>query len=124
MAWNSSVNGDWSTADFSKAPWVSGVMTLTHEEVLHVIIETQKIIENFKVTSNFSIPDDNTYVVPRYNELDWEKCINGDTYAVIKGYDPEINISGIDANGIVIPNDPPIDEETSGDIEQPLEQGE
>ena len=113
MAWNSSVNGDWSHADFSKAPWTGGVMTLTHEEVLHVQTETQKIIAAYAPKHEESTtPDDNTYVVPKYNELDWEKCINGDTYAVIKGYNPEVNILGIDANGIILPIEEPVIEET------------
>jgi hypothetical protein len=104
MAWNSLVDGDWSKADFTKAPWVGGVMTLTHEEVLRVQTEVAKIIEAYVPAPEYSyssVPPDNEYIVPKYNQSDWEKCINGDTYAVIKGYDPDVHTLGIDANGIV-----------------------
>lgn len=112
MPWNSAVNGDWSQADFSKAPWVGGVMELTHDEVMHVKTETQVIIESYILT-NGTTPPDNEWVVPRYNELDWEKCINGDTYAVIKQYDPEFCTMGIGADGQIIMPEEPIEEPTT-----------
>lgn len=110
MAWNGW--GEGIESDFTKAPWVSGVMTLTHEEVLHVLEQTQIIIDAFVADKGYE-PPANEWVVPRYNELDWAKCINGDTYAVIKSYNPEVNTLGIDANGIV---QEPVEEE------QPLEE--
>lgn len=121
MAWNGW--GEGIETDWNAAPWTNEVMTLTHEEVLHVLTETQRIIDEFKVSSNFGAPTDE-YVVPKYNESDWTKCINGLTYNVIKEYNPEVNTLGIESTGIVIPNETPIDEEISGDIEQPLETGE
>lgn len=99
--WNGPKNGtDWSTVDFTKPGWVNGVMELTHEEVVHVLTETQRIIDEFNPDNEFSNPSDE-YVVPEYNKSDWEKCINGDTYNIIKQYDPEVNTQGIDANGII-----------------------
>jgi hypothetical protein len=117
MAWNGW--GEGLTTDFTKAPWTGGVMTLTHEEVLHVQTETAKIIEAYVPKYGEPLtPPDNEYVVPRYNELDWEKCINGDTYAVIKGYDPLVHQFGIDSNGIILPESTPITEETSQPVEE------
>jgi hypothetical protein len=92
--------GEGIQTDFNSAPWTNEVMTLTHEEVVHVITETNKIIDEFKVSNSFGAPTDE-YVVPKYNESDWAKCINGVTYNVIKGYDPAVNTLGIDGNGIV-----------------------
>jgi hypothetical protein len=101
MAWNGW--GEGLNPDYTKAPWTSGVMTLTHEEVLHVLDVTGQIIADYQAANNGATPDDNTYVVPEYNKSDWTKCVNGDTYAVIKSYDPAINTLGIDENGIVQP---------------------
>lgn len=116
--WNGPINGDWSNVDFAKAPWLTGaIMTLDHEEVLHVQTECAKIIDEFKASNDFTTPVDE-YVVPRYNESDWEKCINGDTYAVIKQYDPEVNTLGINENGIIMPEETPVEEEAAkeGDL--------
>lgn len=99
MAWNGW--GEGLNPDYSKPPWVGGVMTLSHEEVIHVQTECGIIIQAFIDANGYS-PDDNTYVVPRYNESDWSKCINGDTYAVIKQYDPAVHTLGIDENGIIL----------------------
>lgn len=96
MAWNGPIGGtDYSTCDFTKAPWVSGIAELTHEEVLFVI-EACSEIEVGHETDDF-------YIQSRYNELTgYEKAINGETYFCIKGYNPEINTLGIDANGIIL----------------------
>lgn len=116
MAWNGPTGGtDWSTCDFSKPAWVAGVMTLSHEEVLHVQEVSGQIIADYQAANNGATPPDMEYVLPEYNKKDWEKCVNGDTYAVIKGYDPSINLWGINANGIVpdpnaVPEEPPMEE--------------
>lgn len=109
MTWNSTVDGDWSQADFKAAPWVSGCMTLSHEEVIHVQTVCAEIIAAFEAENGYT-PPDNEYVVPEYNKSDWEKCVNGDTYAVIKSYDTTINTLGIDSNGIVQPLEEPTEE--------------
>ena len=116
--WNGPIDGNWGTCDFTKPPFAGGCAELTHEEVLYVIESLPPIEEEF--LPNLDV------VISKYNQLsNWEKAINGDTYNVIKGYDPEINTLGIDANGIIIPIETPIDEEISGDIEgTPVEQGE
>ena len=103
MAWNGW--GEGVTTDFKKAPWTAGVMTLTHTEVLHVLNKTKLIIDAF-VEENGYQPPANEWVVPRYNELDWTKCINGDTYAVIAGYDPLVHTLGINESGIVVEETP------------------
>jgi hypothetical protein len=108
--WNGPINGNYSNCIWTLPPWTSGVAELTNEEVLFVI-ETCKPLEEQS--------SDLLYVVGKYNEsTNYKKAINGDTYAVIKGYDPEIHSLGIDANGIVIPNDPP----TSDEVSQPVEE--
>lgn len=95
MAWNGPAGGtDWSTCDFTKPPWVAGVAELSHEEVMFVIDALPPIEEEF-------LPDTNM-VISKYNNLTgYEKAINGDTYAVIKQYDPAVNTQGISENGIV-----------------------
>jgi hypothetical protein len=108
MAWNGW--GEGLNPDYTKPPWVGGVMTLTHEEVLHVIEVTSQIIEEYQEANNGATPPDSEYVVPEYNKKDWAYCINGDTYAVIKGYDPAVNTLGIDASGIVQPVEEPVEE--------------
>ncbi|OLS39146.1 hypothetical protein [Bacillus sp. MRMR6] len=102
MPFNGPIDGDWTNVDFKKPGWVSGVMELTHEEVLYVQEQTQVIIDAFIVENGYE-PPSNEYVLPEYNKQDWEKCINGDTYAVIKSYDSLVHTLGIDANGIVQP---------------------
>lgn len=119
MAWNGW--GEGLNPDYTKAPWTAGVMTLTHEEVLHVLTETQIIIDAFVAVNGYE-PPANEYVVPEYNKSDWTKCINGDTYAVIKQYDPEIHTLGINEFGIVQPEpveEPPTKEPT---VEEPTEE--
>jgi hypothetical protein len=101
MSYNSAVNGDWSKADYTKPPWVSGVANLTHDEVVYTKTTCEQIIADYQAANNGQTPPDNEYVVPTYNKMDWEKCVNGDTYAVIKQYDPNVNTQGIDSNGII-----------------------
>jgi hypothetical protein len=95
MPWNGPIGGtDYSNCDFTKAPWQSGCMTLTHDEVLFVIENIAPFEEEYG-------SDTNT-IVSKYNNLTgYEKAINGDTYAVIKQYDPTVNTQGIDSNGII-----------------------
>jgi hypothetical protein len=96
MAWNGPVNNDWSTCDFTKPPFSGGIAVLTHEEVLFVQETAQPFVEGHE--------NDDFYVTSQYNiAVNYEKGINQDTYACIKGYDPSINLLGIDANGIVQP---------------------
>jgi len=103
-----------NSTDFSRAPWAAGLMTLTHEECLHVI----NTIEN-EVRPNYAPeyydpqePSD-FWLQSEYNKIDWTKGINGDTYAVLKGYDPEVYNQGINENGIILPEVPT--DETSDD---------
>jgi hypothetical protein len=105
MSWNGPIGGtDWSNVDFNKAPWQSGVMTLSHDEVLFVKENIAPFEEQYGT-------DVNT-IVSKYNNLTaYEKAINGDTYAVIKSYDPTVNTLGINENGIVQPEQP-VTEET------------
>lgn len=102
--WNGPKDGtDWSTVDFTKAPWVAGIAALTHEEVLFVKEECAKIAVGHET--------DDFYIQSRYNELTkYEKAINGETYFCIKGYNPEVNTLGIDATGII---QPPVEEVTA-----------
>src|SRR4051812_38738224 len=108
MAWNGPVNGDWGVCDFTKPPFAGGCAELTHEEVLFVIENTAPFVA--------LKPWDDFYVVSEYNKaINWEEAINGDTYAVIKSYDPAIHTLGIDGNGIVVEEEEP---------EPPVEEGE
>jgi hypothetical protein len=114
--WNGPKGGtDYSVCDFTKAPWVAGVAELTHEEVLFVIKALPPIEEQY-------LPDTNM-VIGKYNQLTgYEKAINGETYQVIKQYDPLVHTLGIDANGIIKPVEevPPGEEVTEGEVKQPL----
>jgi hypothetical protein len=96
MSWNAPVNGDWSTCDFTQPPFAGGIATLTHEEVLFVIETTAPIAVGHE--------NDDFYVTSQYNiAVNYEKGINQDTYVCIKGYDPNVNTLGTDANGIIQP---------------------
>jgi hypothetical protein len=103
-----------NSTDFYKAPWAAGIMTLTHEECIYVLEKCQVIIDNYDPANNMYQPISNDYVQVEYNRLDWTKGINGDTYGVLVGYDPEVNTLGINENGIVYPEviEPPIEEPT------------
>jgi hypothetical protein len=121
MPFNGPINGDYSVCDFSKAPWTSEIMTLTHEECVYVIDKCQEIVTNYdpKDNSNQAISD--TYIHSKYNMSDWQYAISWNTYAILKVYDPEVNTLGIDAAGIVYPEviEPPIEE--AAPIETPAE---
>lgn len=91
-----------NSTDFTKAPWTSGIMTLTHEEVLHVKTATEKIEAEYNPANNNYEPVSDFYVQSEYNKIDWKKGVNGDTYSVIKQYDAEVNKLGINEQGIVI----------------------
>jgi hypothetical protein len=80
--------------DYTKPPWTSGVMTLTHEECVEVKQKCQEIIDTFVPTPEQPVAD-TFYVVSRYNQLDWTKAINGDTYEALQAYDPETMTGGI-----------------------------
>lgn len=113
--WNGPINGNWEACDFTKPPFTGGCAELTHEEVLYVIESLPPIEEEF-------LPDTNM-VISKYNQLsNWEKAINGDTYNVIKGYNPEIHTLGIDANGIIVPVEEIIGEEETPVVEETLEE--
>jgi hypothetical protein len=101
-------------------------MTLTHEECIFVLEQCQVIIDNYDPADNFYQPITNDYVQVEYNRIDWTKGINGDTYAVLVGYDPEVNTLGINEHGIVPEEviEPPIEEtsiEEAAPIENPAE---
>jgi hypothetical protein len=114
-----------NSTDFTVAPWNSGIMTLTHEEVVEVMGHCQTIIDDFKVSNQYEEPA-SEYVVPKYNEIDWKKSINGDTYAVLFDryvgtpiYDPNTNTQGINESGIV---SEPVEEQPPTEEEQPTEE--
>ena len=111
--WNGPIGGtDYSKCDFNKGPWVGGCMELTHEEVLFVWETT----EQFRVQK----PWDDFYIVSQYNIfVKYEKAVNGDTYNVIKTYDPEVNLLGINEFGIIKPDEAPISEEINPTVEEP-----
>jgi hypothetical protein len=121
MAWNGPINGDYSKCNFAQPPWTGGVATLTHEECIFAL----ETIEN-EVRPQYQPqmwepqePSD-FWLQSEYNKFVlWEKGINGDTYAVLKGYNPEIHSLGINESGIVQPDPVEIVE-----VEPPTEEGE
>lgn len=80
--------------DYTKAPWASGFMTLTHDECVYVLTQCQNIIDTFMPTDERSVCDD-FHVVSHYNGLDWKKAINGDTYDELKKYNADAMSGGI-----------------------------
>jgi len=110
-----------NSTDFQKAPWAAGIMTLTHEECVSILEQCQVIRDNYNPANNNYEPISDSYVQAEYNKIDWTKGINGDTYAELVQYDPEVNTLGIDEFGIVYPEviEPPIEEETP---EAPIEE--
>jgi hypothetical protein len=101
-----------NSTDFTKAPWAAGIMTLTHEECVSILDQCQVIRDNYKPEDHYYEPISDFYVQSEYNKIDWTKGINGDTYSVLLGYDPELNTLGINEHGIVYPEviEPPIEE--------------
>jgi hypothetical protein len=89
-----------NSTDHTQPPYTAGVMTLTHEECVSVKAKCQTIIENFKPTMYQETIDD-FYVISKYNELDYSKAINGDTYQALKAYDVETMDSGIPAQASI-----------------------
>jgi hypothetical protein len=110
MAWNSHTNGDYSNCDWTQAPWAPICAELTHEEVMFVIEALPPIEAKY-------LPDTNM-VIGQYNQLTgYEKAVNGQTYPVIKQYDPEVNLWGIepgeDGMGRIVPDpNAPVEEVT------------
>ena len=104
-----------NSTDFTKAPWAAGIMTLTHEECLHVLAAQQTIRDNYDPADNYNDPISDSYVQAEYNKIDWKKGVNGETFAVLMSYDPEVNTLGINEQGIVKPEEPepPAEEPTN-----------
>ena len=106
--WNGPVNGSYAECDFTQPPWVAGCATLTHEEVVFVKETIAPFVEER--------PYDDFYAVSSYNNATaYEKAINGETYAVIKQYDVEINTLGIDGAGIILPVEEPVETPVEGE---------
>ena len=103
MSWNGPIGGDWTAEpkpDYTKAPWAAGCMTLSNDEIIYVKEAIAPFEEEYGT-------DVNT-IVSKYNNLTgYEKAINGDTYAVIKSYDPAVNTLGINEFGIIQPEAQP-----------------
>lgn len=108
--WNCPVNGNWSdpTIDYTKPPWVAGIAVLTHEQVLFVKEKCEAVIAAYVPKIGESATPSDEYVQAEYNKLvNFEQAVNGQTFAVIKSYDPSINLLGIDEKGIVQPEEVP-----------------
>jgi hypothetical protein len=123
--WNAPVNGDWTTVDATRAPWANGIMTIAHEDVLLVKRETERIASEYVQVNPWDDPyATGAYIQSTYNNFTkWEKAINGDTFNVIKTYDPEIHTLGINENGIILPEVTP-DTTSEGTTSDNTETGE
>jgi hypothetical protein len=111
--WNCPVNGNWAdpTIDYSKPPWVAGVAVLTHEQVLFVQEKCEIVKAAYAPKIGEPAEPSDEYVQAEYNKLvNFEQAVNGQTFAVIKSYDPTVNTLGIDENGIVQPEQPVTEE--------------
>lgn len=107
MPWNGPIDGDWSKCDFTKGPFAGGVMELTHDEVLFVQETAAPIAVGHE--------QDDFYIISQYNiAVNYEKAVNGDTWAVIKQYDPAVNTMGINENGVVMPEETQPEEVVEG----------
>jgi hypothetical protein len=103
--------------DFTKAPWAAGIMTLTHEECVYVLDTIENEVRpNYKPEYYEPQEPSDFWLQSEYNKLDWKKGINGDSYAVLKGYNPEVNTLGIDGSGIV----QPVEEEVNPGTSEPV----
>lgn len=90
-----------NTDDYTKPPFIGGIMTLTNDETIKVKEGCQKAIDEF-VPDRYTPVFDDIYVVSSYNQsTDYKELINGDTYHTAMQYDAEINTQGINENGIV-----------------------
>lgn len=107
--------------DYTKAPWVSGCMTLTNEECVEVKENINDIVEEFEPDNYTPYPTE-MYIISTYNELDWSKAINAETYTTISAYNPEYNTQGIDENGIIPEPVEEPEEETPTEPEEPTEE--
>lgn len=96
-----------NSTDFNAPPWVAGVMSLTHDECVEVKNHCYDIVNNFEPTPENPTCSD-FYVVSRYNEIDWTKAINQDTYEALKSYDETTQTSGIN-----MPDEQPTEEQTT-----------
>jgi hypothetical protein len=101
MPFNGPIDGKWDNVDYQQAPWAAGVATLTHDECVHVLAGFEEVTENYDPSKNYYEPISDFYIQSEYNKLDWQYAINGETYEVVKNYDPEVNTLGIDPNGII-----------------------
>jgi hypothetical protein len=110
-------NYPWSP---NQPPFTAGIMTLIHEECVYVKTKCDEIITKYQPVNPWesTTPTDD-YVISTYNGIDgWKKAINGETYAVIKQYDPLVHTLGIDGNGIVQPVEEEPVEESIAPIEE------
>jgi hypothetical protein len=83
-----------NSTDFNAPPWVAGVMSLTHDECVEVKGHCYQIIADFQPTAENPTCSD-FYVISRYNDIDWTKAINQDTYEALKAYDENTMTTGI-----------------------------
>jgi len=112
MTWNGPIDGDYTNVDFTQGPWTNGtIMTLNHDECLHVIQGCQTVVDNYDPNQNYGDPISDTKIHSGYNKIDFHYAINWDTYLTIKNYDPTINTLGINETGIIQPEPEPQPEE-------------
>lgn len=91
--------------DYTQVPWVPGVLPLTHEECLYVIEKCDQVRSGYEASG--SELDEKSYTISNYNKIDnWTKAVNGDTYDVLQGYDPDYFDQGINEYGIIYPEQP------------------
>jgi hypothetical protein len=90
-----------NTDDYTKPPYINGIMTLTNDECVKVKTKCQEIIDAYEPTNRDPEPT-MLYVVSTYNESNnYQEAINGNTYDIVMNYDPEVNTQGINENGII-----------------------
>jgi hypothetical protein len=103
MSFNGPINGDYSTCDFTKAPWTAGIMTLTHDECVFVSNTIDNEIRPTYVPQPGEPEEPSDFwLQSEYNKfVQWEKGINGDTYDVLINYKNSKYTKGINENGII-----------------------
>lgn len=124
MAWNGPIDGDYSNCDFSRGPWTGGIMVLNHDEVVYVLTQLPAIIDGYTPQQGDPVEPGDMYIHNTYNSdysNNWEKAINGDTFSVIKSYDPEVNTQGIDEQGIIPEEGRPVEEPVTPEEPTPEE---